>query len=193
MSNENRAFIIGNGESRKDFDLSLLNDQVTFGCNALYRVYCPTYIVSIDPMMVKEVQTTWKYANMSLIIPSAEEQYEPAEYNPARPRSNAGMNCMIEAVKRDFTNLYCIGMDFLLADPEGSTSNMFDGTQNYGPETRTSLNDSRARMGYFGWYLEKNPNIDFTFIFNKDDKVYKPQIDNFNLIHYDELSNILKD
>ena len=47
------------------------------------------------------------------------QQYEPAECNPARPRSNAGMNAMLEAIKKGFTTLYMFGFDFILDDPKG--------------------------------------------------------------------------
>ena len=34
-----KAYIIGNGPSRKDFELNEHNKQETLGCNALYRDY----------------------------------------------------------------------------------------------------------------------------------------------------------
>ena len=38
------AYILGNGESRKTFDLYSL-PQDTYGCNALYRDYTPDFLV----------------------------------------------------------------------------------------------------------------------------------------------------
>ena len=48
------AYIIGNGESRKGFDLYSL-PQDTYGCNALCRDYTPDFLFVIDQHMYKEV------------------------------------------------------------------------------------------------------------------------------------------
>ena len=43
------AYIIGNGPSRKGFNLnSLKATGQTYGCNALYRDFIPDYIFSVD-------------------------------------------------------------------------------------------------------------------------------------------------
>ena len=43
------AYIIGNGPSRKNFDLNTLSATgQTYGCNALYRDFVPDFIFSID-------------------------------------------------------------------------------------------------------------------------------------------------
>ena len=43
------AYIIGNGPSRKDFDLNKLKASgQTYGCNALYRDFIPAFIFSVD-------------------------------------------------------------------------------------------------------------------------------------------------
>ena len=53
------AFIIGNGPSRKDFNLKrLIGQGCTFGCNAIYRDYpdfsLPDYLIAIDPIIQKK-------------------------------------------------------------------------------------------------------------------------------------------
>ena len=46
------AYIIGNGPSRKDFDLNKLKATgQTYGCNALYRDFIPDFIFSVDTKM----------------------------------------------------------------------------------------------------------------------------------------------
>lgn len=43
------GFVIGNGESRKGFDLNLIkNEGQIYGCNALYRDFSPHSIVTVD-------------------------------------------------------------------------------------------------------------------------------------------------
>ena len=193
-----KAFIIGNGKSRIGFDLMLLKHNGTvFGCNALYRDFdisnyaLPHYLVAIDPKMQEEIDMS-DFPRPRIIFPPEEECWEPKEYNPNRPRSNAGMNAVLESIKRNFTELYCIGFDFLLQDDIGSVSNIYDGTNAYERDVRCSLRDSRARMGYLGYIIEKNNNINFNFIYRRDDRVYKPKLNNFNLMHYDEFVKTLK-
>jgi len=62
MSN---VFCIGNGESRKDFNLDLLKPHgKIYGCNALYREYTPDVLVSVDPGIMHEIyQSGYCYKN----------------------------------------------------------------------------------------------------------------------------------
>ena len=47
--------VIGNGESRKAFNLNLLLDHTTYGCNAMYRDWNPTHLICIDNKMLHEI------------------------------------------------------------------------------------------------------------------------------------------
>ena len=49
-----RAYIIGNGPSRKGVDLSKLPGK-TFGCNALYRDFKPDVLISVDNGIMHEI------------------------------------------------------------------------------------------------------------------------------------------
>ena len=62
MSN---VFCIGNGESRKDFNLDLLKPYgKIYGCNALYREYTPDVLVSVDHGIMHEIyQSGYCYKN----------------------------------------------------------------------------------------------------------------------------------
>jgi len=51
-----KIFVIGNGESRRGFDLNKLRSLgTTIGCNALYRDFDPDYLISVDRAMVEEI------------------------------------------------------------------------------------------------------------------------------------------
>ena len=50
--------VIGNGESRKDFNLDLLLNHITYGCNAMYRDWVPTNLICIDNKMLHELVTS---------------------------------------------------------------------------------------------------------------------------------------
>jgi len=51
-----KVFLIGNGESRKGFDLNLLKPfGKIYGCNAIYREYTPDVLVSVDHGIMHEI------------------------------------------------------------------------------------------------------------------------------------------
>jgi hypothetical protein len=165
----NTAFIIGNGTSRKDFDLTRLKPYGTvFGCNALYRDYpdfsFPDFLVSIDDGIITEIEDS-DFPSKRFIVPPMDERWEPAECNIGRPRSNAGVNAMREAIKMGHDQLICLGFDFLIADAAQSVSNVYDGTDNYGMEVRANANDNPGRINYVAWLTRSNPDVDFIFIF----------------------------
>ena len=56
MISMSKLFLIGNGESRKNFDLNLLKDHgKVYGCNGLHRDYTPDALISVDPGIMHEV------------------------------------------------------------------------------------------------------------------------------------------
>ena len=62
------AYIIGNGPSRKDFDLNKLPATgQTYGCNALYREFAPDMLISVDPGMHNEILATDYIENNKVI------------------------------------------------------------------------------------------------------------------------------
>jgi len=60
-----KVFCIGNGESRKNFNLDLLKPHgKIYGCNALYREYTPDVLVSVDHGIMHEIyQSGYCYEN----------------------------------------------------------------------------------------------------------------------------------
>jgi len=93
----NTAFIIGNGTSRKGFELTKLKPYGTiYGCNALYRDYfdnsIPDFLVAIDDGIITEIEGS-DFPSKRFIVPPMDERWEPAECNIGRPRSNAWYQC----------------------------------------------------------------------------------------------------
>jgi len=173
----NTAFIIGNGTSRKGFDLTRLKPYGTvFGCNALYRDFpdysLPDFLVSIDDGIIAEIESS-SFPSKRFIVPPIDERWEPAECNIGRPRSNAGMNAMREAIKMEYDQLICLGFDFLIQGGDQFLSNVYDGTDNYGPETRANAGDNPGRVNYLQWLVRKHPEVDFIFIVPDIEKITK--------------------
>ncbi len=212
MSPENTAYIIGNGASRQPFDLMILRGKGTvFGCNALYRDFSltspkyvlPDFLVAIDDAITVEIESS-DFPSNRVIIPPENEKWEPVElhwgrsatkdWNPARPRSNAGMNAILEAIKKGYSDIYIFGFDSLVVDNKVALSNLYDGTDCYGYDTRANLQDTRNRMTFLGWVIEKNPDTHFTFCYPKDmidSGVYLPQAPNVSISNFDEMMSKL--
>jgi hypothetical protein len=189
----NTAFIIGNGTSRKAFDLTRLKPYGTvFGCNALYRDFpdnsFPDFIVSIDDGIITEIEGS-DFPSKRFIVPPIDERWEPAECNIGRPRSNAGMNAMREAIKMDHEQLICLGFDFLIQDDNQLLSNIYDGTDNYGESTRASARDNPGRVNYLEWLVRQHPEVDFIFIFPDIENVTKIVGEN---VYFNTYENLLK-
>jgi len=164
MSSKTTAFIVGNGVSRKPIDLHGLKTRgEIYGCNAIHREFSDCdYIVAIDDGMIKEL-TEEIHPRSQIIIPPEDERWESAKYNSRRRRSNAGMNAMLEAIRRDNTKLYCLGFDFLLKGSI-STDNVFKNTPNYGIETHAVESDNYYRIKYLEWFMRDNAQVQFTFV-----------------------------
>ena len=173
MDVKDPAFIIGNGTSRMEFELMSIKDAGTiFGCNALYRDYSksspkyviPHYLVAIDRGIITEIECG-DYPASRVIIPPDDEQWEPAVVNPSRPRSNAGTNAALEAMKMGHKQLIFIGFDFLQENVKQAISNVYDGSDNYGMDTRARPSDNLGRITYLQWIVKQNPDVSFIFAY----------------------------
>ena len=187
-----KAYIIGNGPSRKDYDLNNLYDQCTFGCNAVYRDYECSWLVAIDDKIIQEIKQS-SYPQKQCIFPPEEERWEPADFIPdRRARSNTGMNACIEAIRKGYTELYLLGFDFMISNRHYAEGNLYDGTNGYEPETRAAYGDTLNRVKYFEWFANKNPEINFyiclpdhDFMSNND--VHPLNAKNVRGIYYNQL------
>ena len=47
--------VIANGTSRSVFDINLLKNHTTYGCNELYKEYSPTHLVCKEGPMIWDI------------------------------------------------------------------------------------------------------------------------------------------
>ena len=165
----NPAFIIGNGESRRNFDLNHIKGVAPiFGCNALYRTFKSDWLVAVDQGMVDEISSSDFPVEYTLFPRSKAEEYEPAEMHSrwalGLPRNNSGMYAMQRAIEKDHNVLICLGFDFLINDSYLSCTNLFAGTKNYGAETHAKFEDNAGRIRYLEWFARKNKDVVFIFV-----------------------------
>ena len=79
-----RCFILGNGPSLRAMDLALLANEITIGQNAIYKLFMPSYLCSINGLWLNQVGddlfdlvsgTTHKFIG----LPGGELQYGKAQ------------------------------------------------------------------------------------------------------------------
>ncbi len=138
------VFLIGNGTSRRDFDLERLRGKGTIvGCNALYRDFSPDILVSIDAKMLKELHES-KYCNEhECIVPHNRTVQVPNAMRWRADKYNTSGCFAIKMITELMAPKYCfmLGMD-------GYPGNVYDGTVNYAANTLQNFS------GINRYYLE---------------------------------------
>lgn len=155
---EKLAFVIGNGPSRKEIDLSQLEQHgITLGCNALYREYFPKYLIAMDDKIITEIEHS-NYPSHRFIVPPEKERYE---FTTGR-RANSGMLAMEHAIINGYKKLYCIGFDSFFM----GLDNVFSGTENY--DNPATQDDAINRAIYMGHFARKYSGIEFNLVIPDD-------------------------
>lgn len=140
------AFVLGNGQSRKQIDIDSLKQYGTvYGCNAIYRDYSPDYLVAVDEKMVREL-AKHKVDKRITCYTSYYNQI-PGDFHffPKHPGKNSGHSAMILACLHNHTKVYMIGFDYIGVD--GLFNNVYADTDNYRKSTE-------QEAGYTQWYVE---------------------------------------
>lgn len=177
------AYIIGNGESRKEFDLYQL-PQDTYGCNALYRDYEPDFLIVVDQHMYKEISAT-DFGEKNIVYTNRNNMKKfggVCHLIPNNQHVGAGTTAMQIAIHDGHTCLYCIGFD---CAEDGVNNNMYKDTPCY--------NDSKTIVYQTVWgnqiykLIQSNPHIKWIFVGgNQPAKML--DLDNCTRISYNELS-----
>jgi hypothetical protein len=139
--------VIGNGESRRDIDLSHFSQtHETIGCNALHRDFIPDHLICVDKRMVVEALTNSvpriytrerhykdyrKIAKNKNVFLLPEIPFEPTEKADQPMHWNSGpyailLSCQLNHKQIDLIGFDLYGIDFKI-------NNMYKGTVNYQP------------------------------------------------------------
>ena len=147
----NIACVIGNGPSRKQFDLETIGRHMTtYGCNVLYRDYMPDYLISMDWSIVEEIlandihhKTNFYTQDRSQFNFMSVEKKEHINWlkNMAR-RLDSGNSALEVALSNDYETIYVIGFDYNIDD---TLPNVYHGTTNYARNSSVPAAESMAR------------------------------------------------
>jgi len=169
-----KAFILGNGPSRKPVNLEGLRDHGTiFGCNALYRDFTPDVLVAVDRRMVKEIIREDFHLNENVQIYTVpKKQYvnnkwhERFGINYIRKSGRiyqltcSGTSALFVAINPpygSFEKIYILGVD-LWADKDDF--NIYKLTENYLRE-ESGYDEYEMNLKYWKAYIDAKPEIDF--------------------------------
>lgn len=147
LQTSNCAAIIGNGLSRRNFDLGLIKNHrgghlgkfklQSYGCNALYRDFAPDFLVCVDSRMAAEVVESG-YADNHIVISGATNVVKyPGKLHlvPYNYAMNSGSMATYLACFDGHKKIFLLGFD---NQPNlGLNSNIYAGTDNYDIETKT--------------------------------------------------------
>ena len=160
---QGNAYCIGNGPSRKGFDLTLLKSTgQTYGCNALYRDFIPDYLFSVDTKMSTEISKNRVWEKCWCYAPSLEvNRQEGLVLIPNNPHYTSGNQAVWTATVHGHCNIYLIGYDFREYGP-GQLNNIYQGTDCYGERNGDGI--------FEAWYttlrkiIKQRPYCNFTLV-----------------------------
>ena len=160
------AYIIGNGPSRKNFDLSKLSKTgQTYGCNAVYRDFMPDFIFSVDTQMTEAMCKDNVMENTIHYAPSLHVNRNYAKDKvhliPWNTHTISGNQAISTACVHGHKNLYLIGFDFREYG-RNEFNNMYQGTDCYGDRHSDTIFEGWLK--WFRDYLKMRPYCNFTIV-----------------------------
>lgn len=127
------AFVIGNGVSRREIDLSCIKKHGTvYGCNALYREFEPDVLVATDTFISQTIQDSG-YAKNHVFYTRFPRPQSGARVLPSESRRSAsGPNALYLSIDDGHDLIYLVGFD-MGPTVSNTLNNIYAGTEHYLP------------------------------------------------------------
>ena len=184
-----KCFIIGNGESRLQFDLNKLNGKgITYGCNGLHRDYKADIFSACDIRLAKEIIEhgyqvyTRKYWNnmfngVKNVKPFNEDNPQ-IKYFPELPYKGnkredepfqwgTGPYAALLAAMSGSKDLYFLGFDLYGLDNHSKHNNVYKDTVNYESKNYRAVGPEYW-IHQLGKIFQIYNSTSFTFVLNDD-------------------------
>jgi hypothetical protein len=190
-----QALVIGNGESRADFDLihianhkgGLLgaNRLQTYGCNALYRDFAPDFLVAVGDEIVKEIAES-EYSANGIVYANGQHVVEyPGKFYliPQNVAFDAGSLAVYLACFDGHKKIFLMGFDGY--DEVSKINNIYKGTNGY-PETYEIQNETFWNRS-LNTVMDTYPDVEFISVMPTQQWYAHPMFDskpNFRQIDY---------
>ena len=198
-----RCFIIANGESRKDFDISRLWPYgKIIGINAIYRENPKIdYLVGVDIQMMNEIgEAQYKGAEV-WTYPRQQIKHGYFQRFQQDKGWSSGPTATLLAIQKEFKEIYILGMDFggiKVGNKEKlRINNMYKNTKNY-------RDDKKEATFHGNWenQMKRNcnsvPGTKFVRVQRKDVPEFRfvpkklRDVPNLSMIYYQDLEVLLK-
>ena len=192
------AYCIGNGPSRKGFDLNQLKGTgQTYGCNALYRDFMPDFIFSVDTnMSMKMVEDevglkTIHYAPALQV--NRKESKGMVRLIPNNPCWISGNAAFWTAGVHGHKNIYLIGYDFRQYG-KNQLNNIYQDTECYGERHDDDIFDGWLKQ--FRDMLKMRPYVHYTVVHDNPPEYMNnlqtgTDFGNSKVISYSEFEKVL--
>ena len=192
------AYCIGNGPSRKGFDLNRLKGTgQTYGCNALYRDFIPDFIFSVDTnMSMKMVEDevglkTIHYAPALQV--NRKESKGMVNLIPNNPHWISGNVAFWTAGVHGHKNIYLIGYDFRQYG-KNQLNNIYQDTECYGERHDDDIFDGWLKQ--FRDMLKMRPYVNYTVVHDNPPEYMNnlqtgTDLGNSKVISYAEFEKVL--
>ena len=176
------GFVIGNGESRLKYDLSILREQgLIYGCNALYKDFEPDLLISVDANMVKKILKS-DYKGEVLYIGIGTRKFF---LNRSHPENKPGMeNFVINSrgfaagpsavwlMIHYFPNIKIINLiGFDLYGKNGKINNVYAGKDDCYQPADSNAVVFRSWVEHLAIIFKENPGVQFFRVGNMEDSV----------------------
>ena len=192
------AYCIGNGPSRKGFDLNKLKASgQTYGCNALYRDFMPDFIFSVDTkvtMKMCEDEVGLKTVHYSPALEVNRKQSNGMlKLIPNNPHLISGNAAFWTAGVHGHKNIYLLGYDFREYGKD-QLNNIYQDTENYGERQGEDIFEGWLKQ--FRDMLKMRPYVNYTVVHDNPPEFLNhlqtgTDLGNSKIISYAEFEKVL--
>tara|TARA_Y100000591_G_C21815111_1_gene690229 strand:+ start:842 stop:1588 length:747 start_codon:yes stop_codon:yes gene_type:complete len=192
------AYIIGNGPSRKNFNLDRLRESgQTYGCNALYRDFLPDFIFSVDTKITQQMVADEVGLKTNHYAPALEVNRKQSKgmlhLIPHNPHWISGNAAFWTAGVHGHKNIYLIGFDFREYG-KGQLNNIYQDTLHYGERHSDEIFEGWLKQ--FRDMLKMRPYVNYTIVHDNPPAYLNhlqtgTDLGNSKVISYEEFEKVL--
>ena len=192
------AYIIGNGPSRKNFNLDRLRESgQTYGCNALYRDFLPDFIFSVDTKITQQMVEDEVGSKTNHYAPALEVNRKQSKgmlhLIPHNPHWISGNAAFWTAGVHGHKNIYLIGFDFREYG-KGQLNNIYQDTLHYGERHSDEIFEGWLKQ--FRDMLKMRPYVNYTIVHDNPPAYLNhlqtgTDLGNSKVISYEEFEKVL--
>jgi hypothetical protein len=190
-----QALVIGNGETRLEFDLTHIanhkgglfgaNRLQTYGCNALYRDFTPDFLIAVGNEIVKEIAESG-YSNNGIVYANGQHVIDyPGKFYlvPQNIAFDAGSLAVYLACFDGHKKVFLMGFDGY--DAAGNINNVYKNTNGY-PASTDDQNETFWNLS-LSTVMDTYPDVEFVSIMPTEKWYVHDMFDskpNFRQINY---------